>query len=60
MRLAVVAAGVLLLGGCFSWQPNYDNAARRECGNLINVEERQACRESVERNAAEKRAEARS
>lgn len=60
MRLAAMTAGFLLLGGCFSWQPNYDNAARKECGALINVEERQACQASVEQNASERRAEARS
>lgn len=55
IRLSLLALGSLALAGCFNWQESYDSAARQDCRNIVNADERQACLNQVERNASEHR-----
>ncbi len=57
IRLAAISLALLCLAGCIDWQATYDNAARRECDDVISAEDRQACIANAERNASERRAE---
>jgi hypothetical protein len=60
MRIAIPVFSLLALSGCFNFQETYNNAARSDCRDAVNADERRACLDSVERNASEKRAEQRS
>ncbi len=55
---ALLAA--MTLAGCLNWQGSYDAAARRECQQMRNENDRRACLSQVEDNATQKRAEHRS
>ena len=55
IRLSCVALAGLLLAGCVNWQESYDSAARENCNEVVNAEERQACLTQVEHNAREHR-----
>ena len=59
IRILVVIAA-LAPSGCLDWQAAYDHAARRECGQLADSDERQACLNQVQTNSSEQRAGKRS
>jgi hypothetical protein len=59
MRVAVFGLAVAALAGCVNWQASYDSAARKDCRAMVDAGARQDCLSSVERNASEKRADAR-
>lgn len=46
----------LALCGCLNWQEGYNNAARSDCRQNVNADERRACLERVEDSAADHRA----
>ena len=60
IRFALPAFGLLALSGCLNFQETYNSAARSECREVVNTDDRRSCLDSVERNASEKRAEERS
>lgn len=48
-----------LLTGCLDWQGSYSAAARKECREIINTEERLACLRRVAANETARRVERR-
>ncbi|MEZ6029845.1 MAG: hypothetical protein R3C46_08840 [Hyphomonadaceae bacterium] len=59
IRIVMLASAFACCSGCFSWQETYDSAARSDCRDIVNPEERQDCLTHVERNSAERRADRR-
>lgn len=59
IRPALLGLAVLGLAGCLNWQASYDNAARGDCRDYLDADERRACLDRVEQNARERRAEQR-
>ena len=58
MRTSLIVMLALTCSGCINWQGGYDHAARKDCGALVNPEERRACLEAVEQNANAQRTDA--
>lgn len=59
MRIVLLAIATAGLAGCLDWQATYDSAARRDCRNLLDADERRNCLTEVERNSTERRADRR-
>ena len=59
MRIVLLAIATSGLAGCLDWQATYDSAARRDCRNLLDADDRRNCLTEVERNSTERRAERR-
>jgi hypothetical protein len=57
MRIAILA--LLALSGCVNLQGTYDTAARRECSQIIDADDRRACFNSVEENSSQRRSDSR-
>ncbi len=57
--LPIILLSLTVAAGCVDWQAAYDHAARKDCGRILNVEERRACLTSVEANTRTRRAEQR-
>lgn len=62
MRLhaALLLPAAMALSGCINWQGTYDSAARAECRDVIDQDDRRACFDRVDENASQRRAEKRS
>ncbi len=54
-----VLAWALVLAGCLDWQGSYTAAARDECREIINADERLECMRWVAENDSARRAERR-
>ena len=48
---------ILSLGGCLDWQGSYTAAARDQCRDIINVDERLACMRWAAENDTARREE---
>ncbi len=54
MRIAIVGLACLAASGCLNWQATYDEAARRDCNDLIEDSARRDCLAAVAQNSSEK------
>lgn len=59
MRILALALVAASLGGCLDWQGSYTAAARDQCRDIINADERRECMRWVAENDTAKRAERR-
>ncbi len=60
LRPALLLPVAVALSGCVNWQGAYDSAARAECRDIIDQDDRRACFDRVDENASQRRAERRS
>ena len=60
LRPALLLPVAVALCGCINWQGTYDSAARAECRDIIDQNDRRACFDRVDENASQRRAEKRS
>lgn len=56
MRIIPIVLAALLPGGCASLQQGYDDAARRECRQLLDPAQIDACLARVAQNSSERSA----
>jgi hypothetical protein len=59
MRTTLIVMLALASSACINWQGGYDYSARKECGAVVNADERRACLDAVEHNASSRRADRR-
>lgn len=59
MRTFTASLSLFLLAGCLDWQGSYSAAARKECREIINTDERLACHRRVAENDTARRTERR-
>lgn len=59
IRTLAALLSLFLLSGCLDWQGSYSAAARKECREIINTDERLACHRRVAENDTARRAERR-
>lgn len=57
MRILTLAVAAATLGGCLDWQGTYTAAARDQCRDIINADERRDCMRWVAENDTARRAE---
>lgn len=54
IRVTLAALACLAASGCLNWQATYDEAARRDCNDLIEDSARRDCLAAVAQNSSEK------
>lgn len=57
MRIFALALAAASLGGCLDWQGSYTAAARDQCRDIINADERRECMRWVAENDTARRME---
>lgn len=60
LRPALLLPIAAALSGCINWQGAYDSAARAECRDIFDQDNRRACFDRVDENASQRSAEKRS